>query len=118
MTSKELMQSYLEDDPKFRERRNKDRGIVNLLMKRYGSLMYAIEKGVITKETVTAMVQDYATMDRACRQALEKYQSLRGKDYDEKDKLEVSAMKNLGYNVPQMVGEAEAVGKEVQTTLI
>src|SRR3990167_10385210 len=107
MTSKELVQDYLENEPKFRERRNKDRGIVNLLMRRYGSLMQAIEKDLLSKETVTSIVQDYATMDRVWRQSLEKHPRLRGKDYDQKDKLEVNAMKRLGYNVPQIVGEAD-----------
>ena len=90
---------YLEAEPKFRERRNKDRGMVNLLAKRYSALGNALKDGIIGKETVIAIIQDYASMDRAWRQALEKNPRLRGADYDQKEELENKKMEELGYNV-------------------
>ena len=90
---------YLENEPKFRERKNKDRGMVNLLAKRYNALGNAIKDGLIGKETVIAIIQDYASMDRAWRQALEKNPRLRGADYDQKEELENKKMEELGYNV-------------------
>lgn len=100
MTNKAKILQYLEDQPLFRERKNKDRGIVNMLMRKYRPLEDAIMNGVLTKDTVTAMVQDYASMDRAWRQALERNPGLRGEDYDEKESLEMKKLDELGYNVP------------------
>lgn len=97
MTNKAKILQYLEDQPLFRERKNKDRGIVNILMRKYKPLEDAIEHGILTKDTVTAMVQDYASMDRAWRQALEQNEGLRGKDYGDKEMLEQEKMIALGY---------------------
>lgn len=96
---KDTVKEYLEVEPKFRERKNKDRGIVNLLMKRYSALKNAIDSGLIGKETLTAIVQDYASMDRAWRQILEQNQELRGKDYADKKRLEDQKLLELGYNI-------------------
>lgn len=101
MSLKDLVKSYLEEQPLFRERKNKDRGIVNLLVNRYG-LQHAIQNGLLTKDRIVAMVQDYASMDRAWRKALEDHPNLRGSDYDEKDELEVKTMTELGYNTSRM----------------
>lgn len=101
---KQAVERYLDREPRFRERRNKDRGMVNLLMDRYGALKSVIEEGLIGKDTLIAIVQDYASMDRAWRQALEKNPSLRGSDYDEKEKLVDAKLVELGY--AQREGEA------------
>lgn len=86
---------YLVDQPLFRERKNKDRGLVNLLVERYPTLKD------VPKEHVIAAVQDYASMDRAWRQILSRATNahLRGKDYDDKDELEREKQRELGYNV-------------------
>jgi len=97
MKLKQQIIEYLETEPKFRERSCKDRGIVNLLMRRYAGLRAAIEQGFISKEVLIAAVQDYASMDRAWRQALEQNEHLRGSDYGEKDELERKKMEELGY---------------------
>jgi hypothetical protein len=96
---KDTVMEYLVAEPKFRERRNKDRGMVNLLMKKYHKLKEVIDMGLIDKETVINMIQDYASMDRAWRQALEKNPRLRGTDYDQKEELENKKMEELGYNI-------------------
>lgn len=96
MSLRNLVEDYLIQEPKFRERTAKDRGIVNLLVNRYG-LHYAIERGEITKDRIIALVQDYATMDRAWRKTLQERSDLRGTDYDEKDDLEAEVCEQLGY---------------------
>ena len=111
-----LVEDYLQDQPLFRERKNKDRGIVNLLINRYG-LHHAIERGEITKTRLVALVQDFSTMDRAWRKTLEEKAHLRGSDYDEKDELENKAMHGLGYNVGEST-PTEATLPDNQPTLI
>ena len=96
-TLKTKVQKYLENQPLFRERKNKDRGIVNLLIERYKPLSDAIESGMMSKDEVTAIVRDYASMDRSWRQILEHTPELRGSDYDEKTKLESEKLEELGY---------------------
>ncbi len=98
MTIKESVEDYLRAEPKFRERKNKDRGMVNMLMKRYGGLNEVIVAGVLSKDAIIAIVQDYATMDRSWRQALEHNPDLRGTDYDEKVRLEQEKQLELGYS--------------------
>lgn len=86
---------YLVSEPRFRERKNKDRGIVHLLRRRYPAL------ASVPIEHVIAAVQDYATLDRAWRQILSRKtnEHLRGKDYEDKDQLELEKQRDLGYNV-------------------
>lgn len=97
MNLKSQVEKYLENETLFRERKNKDRGIVNLLMKKYPSLKHCIESDFISKETITAIVQDYASMDRSWRQSLEHNEHLRGKDYDDKKVLAQKKQIELGY---------------------
>jgi len=99
MTHKQTVLNYLESEPKFRERSNKNRGIVNLLMRRHGILKGLVGDGTLKKETIVSICEDYATMDRAWRQALEHDETLRGKDYGQKEKLETETQRSLGYNV-------------------
>jgi len=108
MSKKTLVKDYLEQEVLFRERKNKDRGIVNLLIKKYG-LQYAIDRGEITKDKIVTLVQDYATMDRSWRQILQKNENLRGSDYDEKDQLESKKMVELGYRQPKNIGPTEII---------
>lgn len=91
------VEEYLRSQPLFRERANKDRGLVNLLMKRYPMLRKVIEDKTLSKDTVISIVQDYSSMDRVWRQALERHEDLRGKDYDAKDDLEARKLDELGY---------------------
>lgn len=86
---------YLVTEPRFRERRNKDRGIVNLIIKKYPPLADA------PREHLIVAMQDYASMDRAWRQILSRETNahLRGKDYEDKEELETEAQRELGYNV-------------------
>ncbi len=97
MTIKQTIANYLETEERFRERKNKDRGIVNLLMRRFPHLDKAIKDGVLSKDQVIDLVQDYTSMDRAWRQTLEQQPELRGTDYDDKERLEQEKQIDLGY---------------------
>jgi predicted ribosome quality control (RQC) complex YloA/Tae2 family protein len=101
MKQKERVEEYLKKEPRFRERAHKDRGLANLLMERYPELRD------VKKETIIAAVQDYASMDRAWRQTLERQEELRGSDYHDKVRLEQEKKLDLGY-VP---GHDQAVKK-------
>lgn len=97
MKLQEIVKDYLEEEPKFRERRNKDRGIVNLLMRRYPKLKFVIETGAISKKEIIEIVQDHASMDRYWRKHTLENKSLRGFDYDDKKICEQEKQIELGY---------------------
>ena len=99
MNAKQEVKSYLEIEPKFRNRRSKDYGLVNLLARKYPALGMTIASGVIGREEFVAFVQDYATYDRAWRQLLEQNPELRGTDYGQKEELEKQKQIELGYNI-------------------
>ena len=94
---KESVKKYLEDEPKFRERKNKDAGIVNLLMMRHPALYDIIKTRLISRESFVVIMQEYATMDRSWRDILLYNEELRGEDYDDKLSLEDKKKKELGY---------------------
>lgn len=83
--------NYLKEEPRFRERMAKDRGIVNLLIKRYPSLE------TIDKKILVDMVKDYNSMDRYWRMILAERKDLRGTDYDTKEKVSQEYQIGLGY---------------------
>lgn len=88
---------YLKNEPRFRERKNKNRGLVNLLMDMHPSLRQAVQSGVMQKDTIVAIVQEYSTMDRHWRQTLELNADLRGSDYNDKKLLEQEKQVELRY---------------------
>jgi len=85
------VETYLRNEPRFRERHNKDRGIVNLLQRKYGVLTD------IQKETLIAFIQDANSMDRYWRLLTGRYPELRGKDYETKKMVEQRKQVSLGY---------------------
>lgn len=97
MNLKQSVQDYLEDDPRFRERSNKDKGIVNLLARKYHVLHNAMNDGLITRDMLVAIIQDASTADRCWRQALQNNPNLRGTDYEDKKILEQEKQLELGY---------------------
>ena len=97
MKLKTTVHDYLVKQPLFRERRNKDRGIVNILISRHYKLGEAIRTGVLSKEFVIEAMKEFSSMDRYWRQALEQEPELRGRDYDDKEKVEQEAELSLGY---------------------
>lgn len=90
---------YLENQPLARERKNKDRAIVNLLLKRHEALRNAVEEKLISKELLITLVQEYNSMDRSWRKTLEERPDLRGSDYSDKAYLEQEAQSKLGYTL-------------------
>lgn len=93
MSIKQTVEDYLHNEPRFRERKNKNTGIVNLLRRRYRQLEE------IDKSVLVAAIEDAASMDRSWRQALERHEELRGTDYEEKDDLVKAKQAELGYGI-------------------
>lgn len=94
--------NYLRRESRFRERKNKDRGIVNLLIERYPSLE------TIDKKILVDVVRDFNSMDRLWRKILSEPENeyLRGKDYYDKIELSNQYQISLGYapnsNLPSL----------------
>ena len=97
MSLKDSVLCYLKSEPRFRERKNKDRGLVNLLTKKYPTLGNLVREGTMSKEELVDFVRDYASTDRTWRQALEENKALRGSDYLDKDRLAQCKQTELGY---------------------
>lgn len=87
------IEHYLEVQPLARERKNKDRAIVNVLLARYPQFRALDKKDLVT------FVQQHSSMDRSWRKILEERPELRGDDYREKNELEEDVKKQLGYDV-------------------
>lgn len=82
--------TYLKQEPRARERKNKNRAIGNLLSKKY-------RFDFLPKQMVADMVGEVLSLDRKWRKILEENPNLRGEDYDEKVILEQEAQIKLGY---------------------
>ena len=96
----EEIKDYLEAEPLARERANKDKAIVNVLLRRNPMLKKCIDMDLISRNMLVSLVQDHNSMDRAWRKILQDSPHLRGKDYENKEELERDAQAQLGYNVP------------------
>jgi len=88
---KQEIENYLEEEPRFRERKNKDRGIVNLLIKHHPILE------TVPKEILIDMVKEYNSMDRYWRMITLEREDLRGNDYDTKEIVSQEKQIQLGY---------------------
>ncbi len=96
---RDAIEKYLIAQPKARERVNKDRAVVNVLLSTHINIYMLIQRGEVTKDELVAFVQDYNSMDRAWRKVLEERPELRGSDYESKDELEKEVQRSLGYSV-------------------
>lgn len=84
---------YLKQEPRARERKNKNRAIGNITIKKY-----QLDKNMfVDKEQMADMVGEILSMDRQWRKILEENPELRGTDYGDKDKLEEMKQLELGY---------------------
>lgn len=81
---------YLKQEPRARERANKNRALGNLITKEYG-----LE---IDKSKMADIVGEVLSLDRKWRKILEENPDLRGSDYDKKETLEQEKMLELGYS--------------------
>lgn len=91
MNLQNRVKEYLTHEPKFRERRHKDNGIVNLLIERYPVL------SVVPKSDLIEAVRDYNAMDRYWRLLTSQNADLRGTDYDDKTQYSQKKQIELGY---------------------
>ena len=82
-----IMKNYLQEQPKARERKNKNRAIGNVIMERYNIQ--------IDKAMMSDIVGEILNYDRVWRKILEDYPDLRGSDYGHKDKLEEETINTL-----------------------
>ncbi len=92
MNNRTHLEKYLEAEPRARERKNKDRAIVNLLLK-----TYSLEH--LTKEGLIELCHEFQTYDRAWRMILAEREELRGSDYENKTVLEQEKVVELGYEI-------------------
>ena len=88
---KDKILEYLENEPRFRERKNKNKGIANLINKKY--------KDIIPENLRDSIIDDILSADRYWRWWLEdgKRPDLRGKDYNTKNVIMSKAENKLGY---------------------
>lgn len=86
---------FLREQPKARERSNKNRALANLIMRRF------VELREMDKDIITKIVEYTITADRDWRWILERHEELRGSDYGEKKKLEQEKLIELGYNTAE-----------------
>lgn len=86
---KEEVITYLKNEPRFRERSAKWRGIADLLIKKYNL--------DIDRRKLADVIADGSSADRAWRDALLHNKNLRGTDYNDKEELEHKKQVELGY---------------------
>ena len=88
---KDKILEYLENEPRFRERKNKNKGIANLINKKY--------KDIIPENLRDSIIDDILSADRYWRWWLEdgKRPDLRGKDYNTKNVIMSKTENKLGY---------------------
>ncbi len=91
MTNYELVKSLLEEQPRGRERANKNKAIAYLIRKKYQQLFE------IDNNLVADIIAEASSLDRAWRQVLQENENLRGSDYTQKDALEEVRQLELGY---------------------
>lgn len=85
--------TYLKQEPRARERKNKNRAIGNLVRENYG-----LNDKHLSKDRVADMVGEILSMDRQWRKILEENPDLRGTDYGDKTELVLEKQRSLGYN--------------------
>jgi hypothetical protein len=90
----DIVQWYLDSEPKARERSNRAKAVWNLLAKEYG----IVEGGTISKEFfIDGFFKDSQTFNRSINRIQQLNPHLRGSDYDDKERLEQEAQLEQGY---------------------
>lgn len=90
----DTVENYLKKEPRARERSLHQRGMVNLLLKKYPEL------GIVEKEMLVNFAKDFESYTRAWRSVLQNEPSLRGEDYEQKSDLVQNKRIELGYESP------------------
>jgi len=88
----EEIKKYLEKSPNARERKNKNKFIAWLLFNKYN-----LKQEVMTQDLLEEIILKASDYDRFWRMNLRDNPSLRGKDYEDKVKVEQQKMMELGY---------------------
>ena len=86
---KEEVLTYLKTEPRFRLRKNKWRGIADLLIKKYNL--------DIDRRKLADVIADGSTADRNWRLILKERKDLRGEDYEDGEILAQEKQISLGY---------------------
>ena len=93
--------TYLKQEPRARERKNKNRAIGNLIIKIYPTLFEGDPEThrllPVNKDKMSDMVGEILSLDRKWRKILEDNPDLRGTDYADKTILEQEKMLELDY---------------------
>ena len=87
----DTIKSYLEKEPRARERREHSRAIVNLLLIKYPSLKE------IPKSTLIDFARDYDSYIREWREVVRLEPHLRGKDWKDGKRLSQETQLKRGY---------------------
>jgi len=90
MHRKESLTLYLEKVPEARERRFKDKHIIQKLKSKFIAL------GFVSDAELVEFVAEYTLYDRYWRKILEERKDLRGKDYDQGVELSQKKQVELG----------------------
>lgn len=99
-TLKSKVRNYLKNELRFRERKNKYKGLVNLLIIDHPFLASIIEhygNDARGKERAIDLFIEFMTMNRWWNKLLRDNEELRGKDYNDKKILEQEKQIELGY---------------------
>lgn len=91
MTNYDIVKSYLEIEPRARERKNLTRAMVNLLLNKYPELKD------INKDKLIDFCRDYDSYIREWREVTRLEINLRGKDYDDGKILSQKYQLKRGY---------------------
>jgi hypothetical protein len=86
----QIVKSYLEENPFFRERRNRARGIARMLIEKHNLLN-------MSENILEVAIIEADSYSRAWRKILSENTELRGADYDAKYHLEDEHLQALGY---------------------
>lgn len=86
---KDAILNYLTEEPRFRERVNKNKGIANIISGKYGIDM--------PKDKRNDIIADILNADRYWRKHTADHPNLRGKDYGTKEAVEQEFELSLGY---------------------
>lgn len=94
ITIYDTIKDHLENHPSARERRFKDRALIELLQEKYqgGGMFFPTDK-------LADFAHDFVSYDRIWRLILSENPELRGDDYKDKESLEQEKILNLGYEV-------------------
>lgn len=91
MTKEDLLKTYLQNEPRARERVNKVRALCNLLQRNHPAIQG------IPAEVFTQIIDETIAYERYWRKILLENPDLRGKDYQTKREVVQKFQQSIGY---------------------